>query len=80
VNNKTLNGGKSLLSQINCLDIVLDTFHLSKIPKKPKSSPNIQKKGLPQGLLLKEILILGQKCCVFNERIVSVSCLQRRPK
>jgi len=60
VNSKTLNEGKSWLSQRNCLDIVLDTFHLSKIPKRPKSSPNIQRKGLPQGLLLfKEILILG---------------------
>jgi len=42
-----LNEGKSWVSQGNCLDVVLDTFPLPKIPKKPKKSPNIQKKGLP---------------------------------
>ena len=31
-----LNEGKNRLSQGICLDVVLDTFPISKIPKKPK--------------------------------------------
>jgi len=42
-----LNEGKNWLSQGICLDVVLDTFPISKIPKKPKKYPNIQKRSLP---------------------------------
>jgi len=60
-----LNEGKSWLSQGNCLDIVLDTFHLPKIPKKAKNSSNIQRKGLPQGLLLPKKTYIGAETLYF---------------
>jgi len=63
VNSKTLNKGKSWLSQRNYLDMCLIPF---TFPKKPKSSPNIQTKGLPQGLLLlKEILMQGRNVAFY---------------
>jgi len=49
--------------------MVLDTFHLPKIPKKPKIPKISKEKDLPQGSPLpKEILILGQKHCVSSYR------------
>jgi len=38
------NKGKSWLSQGIRLDVVLDTFPIPKIPKKPKKSLDIQKR------------------------------------